>query len=273
MTLTAWSAVLAAPAAGDHIAQLYTDPGFLARAVSCFAGDGLRRGDAVVLVTTPAHRDAVARHLERDGFAVPDRQRQGQLTVLDAAETLSAILVDGMPDATRFHAVIGGVIDAANAAGHGTARGFGEMVDILRHRSLPATLRLEALWGELLVTRKLSLLCGYSLDNFDRRVHRGILQRVSALHSHLIPVEDYARLEDAVEQAFADVFGAGGDAPGLRRLFLATFDRPAAMPDAEALILAARHLAPTTADVLVDRVRHHYLREGVPDVAPFATPR
>jgi hypothetical protein len=257
-----WDAALTAPAAGDHIAQLYTDPEFLARAASRFAGDGLRRDEGVVLIATPAHREAIARRLERDGFAVDRLQRSGQLTVIDAAETLSAFLVDGTPDAARFRAVVGGVIDAANAAGYGTVRGFGEMVDVLRHASIPATLRLEALWGELLATRKLSVLCGYSLDNFDRRVHRGVLQRVSALHSHLIPVEDYARLEDAVERAFADVFGDGGDAPGLRRLCLTTFARPAAMPDAQALLLAARDLAPTTADLLVDRVRHHYCRAG-----------
>ena len=51
--------------------------------------------------------------------------------------------------------------------------------------------------------------CGYSIDNFDPNTYQGILQGVSRAHSHLVPVEDYARLERAVERAYAEVFGVG----------------------------------------------------------------
>jgi len=62
-----------------------------------------------------------------------------------------------------------------------------------------------------------------------------------------------------VKHAYAEVFGAGRDAGFLRRAFLARYPRPAAMPDAQAAILAAREFAPTAAaDALLDRVRHHY---------------
>jgi hypothetical protein len=45
----------------------------------------------------------------------------------------------------------------------------------------------------------------------------------------------------------------------LRRAFLAQYARPAAMPDAQAAILAARDFVPAAAaDSLLERVRHHY---------------
>jgi hypothetical protein len=81
---------------------------------------------------------------------------------------------------------------------------------------------------------------------------------VCRAHSHVIPVEDYARLERAVDRAYADVFGAGGDANLLRNAFLAQYERPATMPDAHAAIFAVRDLLPRTVDALLERVRYHY---------------
>ena len=253
-----WDAVLTSPAPGQHIAQLYTDRDFLARGVGRFLGEGLRRGEAAVVIATPLHWRAVARQLEVDGLSTEDFARRGQLIVRDAEETLSTFMVDGDPDRERFRGVVGDLVDDAQAAGYARLRGFGEMVDILRHRSIEATIRLEELWNELLIERGVALLCGYSLDAFDAKIYRGLLQRVSATHSHLIPVEDYPRLERAVARAYDDVFGGGSDTVELRRAFLQHYARPAAMPDAEAVILALREFVPSSADALLASVRRHY---------------
>lgn len=253
-----WQSVLATPAPSQHVAQLYTEPAFLARAVGQFAGDGLRGGDAVIIIAIPLHWQEIARRLEDQRFDLDDLQRRGQLTVLDAASCLARLLVDGMPDPERFRAVIGGAVDAAERAGYQRVRAFGEMVNLLRPTDLTATIRLEELWNEFLATHRISLLCGYSVDTFDPRVYHGLLQRICTAHSDLIPVEDYARLEQAVERAYADVFGSAGDADGLRQAFLADYTRPSAMPDAQAAILAAREFAPTTIDALLEKARHQY---------------
>ena len=141
-------------------------------------------------------------------------------------------MVGGLPNRERFQLVIGGAVEAARAAGYRKLRSFGEMVDVLRRTSLTATLQLEALWSELVLAHGMALLCGYSIDNFDPHTYQGILQGVSRAHSHLVPVEDYARLERAVERAYAEVFGVRRDAGFLRRAFLAHYPRPAVMPDA-----------------------------------------
>jgi len=253
-----WQTLLAAPARGQHIAQLYAEPGFFERAVGMFAGEGFRRGEAVIIIATPSHGRAVERRLEDQGFDLDGLKRQGQLTALDAASCLAALLVDGMPDRQRFHAVIGGAFDAAERAGYETVRAFGEMVDLLSRINLTATIRLEELWNELLAARRMSLLCGYSVDIFDLHAYHGIVQGVCEVHSDLIPVENIAGFEQAVQRAYGDVFGVAGDPDSLRRAFLAEYVRPVVMPDAEAAILAVREFLPTTTAELLERTRHYY---------------
>jgi hypothetical protein len=208
---------------------------------------------------TADHGAATVRRLAQEGFDVASLVRHRQLTVLSAAQTLSRLLENGMPDARRFDAMIGGMVAAAERAGFPTVRAFGEMVDLLRHTSMAGCLRLETLWSELVATRGIALLCGYSLDVFDPEIYEGLVQQVAAAHSHLVPARDYARLDHAVERAYADVFGSETDGRFLRRAFLGHYTRPAAMPDAHAAILAARELVPAeTAIALLDRARHHY---------------
>ncbi len=255
-----WKTVLGAPAEGQHVAQLYTQADFLVRAVTHFVVAGLRRGEAVLLVVRTTHHPAIVRHLEDAGFGLEGLSRRGQVTLLDAAQTLGALLVDGRPDRARFQAVIGGAVEASLAAGYPRLRAFGEMVDILRPVSLTAALELEKLWNELLTARRISLLCGYSVDAFDPEAYRGLLQDVSAAHSHLVPVEDYARLDQAVDSAFVEIFGAARDARFFRRTFIDHYQRPAAMPDAQAAILATRQFVPEAVVALLDRARHHYHR-------------
>jgi hypothetical protein len=254
-----WESILRAPGRGHHVAQLYTNSKFLVRAIGEYVAQGLRRGEAGLMGARPAHAYAITRYLEKEGLPVADYTRDGRLIVLDAEDTLSQFLIDGQPDRARFEWVIGRAVSVAKAAGGGRVRAFGEMVDLLRRTSFVATLRLEDLWTELLNAQGIALVCGYSIDAFDPGSYDGLLQRVTSAHSHLVPAEDYARLDRAVARAYVEIFGSEQDALVLRRAFLAHYARPAAMPDAQAAILAAREFVPSTAaDLLVERVRHHY---------------
>ena len=250
--------MLGAPEPGQHIAQLYTDRGFLARGVARFVGDGLRRGDGVVVIATPMHWRAAARELSRDAVSIDEAEAAGRLVVRDAEQILSTFMVDGLPDRTRFLDAIGGILSQVRAAGASRIRAFGEMVDLLRHRNLAATWRLEELWNEALREHGIALLCGYSLDVFDPGTYRGLLQEVGAVHSHVVPADDYARFDHAVARAYEEVFGGGADADDLRRAFLEYYDRPAAMPDAGAALLALRELVPGTVNAVLDSARRHY---------------
>src|SRR5437773_12148618 len=97
-----WLDLLTASSPGQHIAQLYTQREFLSRAVATFVGDGLRRGDAALVVSTPLHWRVSRERLQADGLNVQDFQRRGQLRVRDARETLATCMVDSAPDRDRF---------------------------------------------------------------------------------------------------------------------------------------------------------------------------
>jgi hypothetical protein len=255
---TGWEEVVRIPAPGRHIAQLCADEEFLGRAFAAFVESGLRAGEAVFVIVTPIHWQVVERHLA-PRVDVRNAQLREQLIVRDAHETLVSLLAGGGLDRDRFQSLAVPMIDAAIDAGYRRVRVCGEMVDLLRQIDLEATIRLEGFWNEQMRVRDLSLLCGYSVDPFESAVHGGLLQHVTATHSHLIPVEDYARLDRAVTRAYTDVFGGGGDAEALRLAFLKHYPRPSAsMPDAAAAILALREFIPDSADRLLERVRRHY---------------
>lgn len=238
--------------------QLYAEPEFPMRAVGEFVGEGLSRGEAVVVIATASHWQALERQLTAQRFDIDTRVSQGQLVIRDATSCLPELLVDGMPDRERFLSVSGSAIGAAERFGYARLRLFGEMVDLLRRIDLASAIRLEALWTELLAVKRISMLCAYSLDVFDPAVYGGVLQSVCGAHTHLLPVQDRARFDRAVERAYADVFSAAGEAEALRRRFLDSYARPAAMPDGEAALLAACELAPANSAALLDRARHHY---------------
>jgi hypothetical protein len=189
---TSWETLLRTPRPCDHLIQLYTDEAFLAQAVAQFVGRGLAEGAAAVVIATPAHVDAFIARLAAGGLDVPEIVRRGQLVVRDAEGCLATFMVDGMPDRAAFFRLVRGLFDGVRAAGHMSIRVLGEMVNLLWDHNLEATVRLEELWNEVLADQRVSLLCAYRIDNFDRHAHRGVLHQISRVHSHLIPLEDYS---------------------------------------------------------------------------------
>lgn len=251
-----WQMLLRAPEPSDHVIQLYTDAGFLTRAVAQFIGAGLEQHEGGVVVATPSHIDAIVRALGAR-LDVKAAQARGQLVTVDARRMLDSFMVDGRPHRRKFFAAVRGILDRVTTTGYPMMRLFGEMVDLLWDQNLPATVELEQLWNEVLTARRAALLCAYRIDNFDRRVHRGVLHQLTRCHSHLVPVEDYARLGRAVDAAYRDVFGRDSESDLLRRR-LGRRPDGAVMPPAEAALLALREVHGDAADELLERARRHY---------------
>jgi hypothetical protein len=204
----AWQPLLRSAQPCDHIVQLYTDDGFLTRAVSQFIGAGLLAGEAAVIVATPSHIRALDAQLGLQVEVAAVRARD-QLVVFDAETCLAGLLVDGRLDRDQFLGFVNETLDRAEIAGNGRVRVFGEMVNLLCGRDPQAAAELEALWSGVLTTRSVCLLCAYRLDNFDRHVHRGLLHQISRSHSHVVPVEHYERLESAVDRVPRGLRGRG----------------------------------------------------------------
>jgi len=184
-----WKDLLVEPLARDHVVQLYRDEQFLVEAVTLFTGIALGKGEAVVLVATPPHVQSIEDRLEANGFCVEDVKRWGQLTVKDAAETLSGFMVHDMPDPLLFKTIVGSVIQkAVPASRNGRVRVYGEMVNLLWRQNVASAGRLETLWNDVVQSHSISLFCAYHVDGADGEP-RHFPSDLRAAHSHLIPVE------------------------------------------------------------------------------------
>jgi hypothetical protein len=95
------------------------------------------------------------------------------------------------------------------------------------------------------------------MDNFNGEIHTHMLPRLGENHSHLIPVEDYARLEHAVANALRETVGPD-EARVLESKLLSKYQAPFNMPRAQALLLALRQVLPAVADPVLQRSRNLY---------------
>lgn len=188
--MSSWNKLLTEAASGGHVVQLYgRDDRSLARNVSRFLVEGMRQLDGLVVIATPAHTQAISRHLTEEGASLTlAAEREGRLVFLDARETLNRLLVEGKPDKSLFESVVGGVLsDVLASSGSGKVRAFGEMVSLLwadGHQE--QAVALEGLWNELLAGSRCSLYCAYAIDLFGDGVDPAGLSAIVGAHGHLL---------------------------------------------------------------------------------------
>jgi signal transduction histidine kinase/ActR/RegA family two-component response regulator len=184
----------------DHFVQFYETDTFLLDSLAAFAGTALEKGEAVIIVATEAHRNALEERLEARGLDVASAMATGLYVSLDASETLSRLMVDGCPDPALFKEVIGGIIKQV-AEGRPSVKIFGEMVALLWAEGKHAeAISLEGLWNELRETHRFSLLCGYPMNGFGGESMADPLHSVCSQHSSMVPAESYTSLNDAGER-------------------------------------------------------------------------
>jgi signal transduction histidine kinase len=190
--------LLRAPDNDSHIVQFYEDEGFLLDVVEQYVRGGLEAGEPLVVIAPESHRRGLTQRLAAAGVREDALRATGQLTLLDARETLSRFMVGRRPDWERFKDVVGGALERTRTAGFtGRIRAYGEMVDLLWQDGLPdAALELEELWNELAGRHEFSLLCAYALNRFSQEAHGTPFRDICRAHTHVVPTERYSGLED-----------------------------------------------------------------------------
>jgi PAS domain S-box-containing protein len=186
-----------------HTVQFYGDDSFLLDGLSRFIGSALGSGDGTIVIATKPHRDGLAQRLRTCGLDLTVAAQQGRYISLDAAETLAKFMVDGWPNAERFHKVVGSVVKQSRLIccrdDQSRIAAFGEMVALLwADGKSEAAIRLEQLWNELARTEDFHLHCAYPIAFFYEDKHAELIAKVCAEHSHVLPDETYTSL--ATEQ-------------------------------------------------------------------------
>jgi PAS domain S-box-containing protein len=169
-----------------HIVDFYDNDEVLCDHVEEFVQAGLVEGTPAVIIATPAHRQAFVERLSASGIDVEGARRRGQLTLLDARETLATFMVDAMPDPALFASSVGTIVERACRSGR--VRAYGEMVDLLwREGNAQAAIRLEALWNELGAHHTFDLLCAYGMESFQAAGGQVSLKEICRSHSQVTP--------------------------------------------------------------------------------------
>lgn len=186
--MATWNDLLDQAVGGEHLVQLYgEDHRLLARTVSRYLAEGVRRGDGLVVIATADHVAAIRGQLDEDDPGTSEALRTGRLLFLDARQMLDRFMVNGEPDPTRFEQVVGGVLREVRARStSGGVRAFGEMVVLLSDDGRPdSATRLERYWNGLLDDGWFSLLCAYPLDVFSSDADLDRIEAVLREHTHL----------------------------------------------------------------------------------------
>ena len=171
----------------EHEAQLYSDDTILVERLTDLVHSALRTDDAAVVVASEGHRSSLVRKLTYLGVDCASAEAGGQLTLLDAKDTLSKILVDRMPDSGRFAEIIGGVLAKAKSsrpADRSRVTVFGEMVALLwADGCQQATIRLEEFWNWLASKHRFSVRCAYPMKVSHQAENRQLMMSVCSVHS------------------------------------------------------------------------------------------
>ena len=170
--------------AGTHIAQFHNDNKTLTDRVCEFFATGAESGDALIVIATPAHRADIAECLFQRGVDLAAMAATGRYAVMDAAETLSRLLVARRPSPLLFGEVVGSAISRLQPES-GRVRAFGEMVSLLWSTGdRDAAIRLEEIWNEWIGFHPLSLMCGYE---FDGAMDARGFSAIAATHTDVRP--------------------------------------------------------------------------------------
>ena len=148
-----------------HEAGFYSDDVSLLDGFTQFVGAALKAGNSAIVVATESHRDGLLPRLQAHGLDIAAAIDQGRYISLDAAETLSTFMVNGMPDPVRFFNVADDLLLNAAKAAKGEAPRVavcGEGVALLWvHGNPEAAIRLEHLWNEIVKSYDVDVFCGY----------------------------------------------------------------------------------------------------------------
>jgi DNA-binding NarL/FixJ family response regulator len=170
-----------------HEVQFYSEDAIFQNSFTDFIAAALRAGDVAIVLATESHRSSLAQELKAQGLDIDAATREGTYVPLDAFNTLSMFMRNGMPDSALFSEVVGDVMKAAAKAGkkdRPRVVACGECAPLLwEGGNADAAIRLEQLWDQLAAIHKVDTLCGYALASFHGEKNQHVFQSICAEHS------------------------------------------------------------------------------------------
>jgi DNA-binding NarL/FixJ family response regulator len=170
-----------------HELLMFSDDTVLLDNFTRFIAAALKADNAATALVTKSHQESLRRRLKAEGVDTDGAIQQGTFILLDVADTLATLLVDGLPDPVRFLEDFSGLIkEAAKAAKaeHPRVAFCGECLGRLwAEGKTDAAIRLEHGCDELVKTQEVDILCAYPLRSFHGEEDEHIFQSICTEHS------------------------------------------------------------------------------------------
>jgi len=187
------------PHRSEHHLQLFDSSKSLAETVSAFLLGGFGRGENLLVVATPEHRELLSKRLEDAGVSVREAVAANRLVMLDATQTMDKFMRQDSPNAVAFEEVVGTLVQ--RLANGRRVWIYGEMVDVLAARgNLKGAQQLEELWNALGRRECFTLFCGYASGHFGDPKTARALGAICAAHDHVHHKADDILAEFLLEQ-------------------------------------------------------------------------
>lgn len=258
MVNTDWKHLLSNPGEDGHIVQLYQEADFYCDAISHFTAEGFVKGESIILVATDSNWQQISKRLESTGFNIGELFERGQLTLLDANQTLPKFMANGLPDGSIFKTLAGSTIEKARCGGKYTrVRWWGEMVNVLYvEGNGRASHRLEQFFDEVAHEQQIAIFCSFLMDHYDPVIYDEAFLNVCRTHSNVIPMQDYSSHRDAVNEAISEVVGPI-EGNLLLSLINWTANNAFAMPSSQTMLLWVRETMPTQFPDILKKARSY----------------
>lgn len=168
----------------QHVAQIYSSDDALLNNLTPFIADGLERGEAAIVIATPAHVADLKRGLAEMDVDWAEAVTNGLLITADAEAVLGQFMLKQWPVEELFCAIIGDLLDRAGAERR-KVRAFGEMVALLWERGdTAATVHLEYMWEDLRRRHPITLFCAYPRAGMTKHPEQSMAE-ICAAHARV----------------------------------------------------------------------------------------
>src|SRR5919199_1913217 len=175
-----------------HLVHFYATPQGLAQSLCGFFAEPLRRGESVIVVARPEHRQAIDAALREAGVDLAAEIRAGRYVSLDVDETLDSFLVDDRPNRELFDTQARSMIQGAKRR-TGNVHVYGEMIATLVDRGdIVGAMEFETMWGELLRESPFPLVCGYPREMLEGDL-AAVVDGVSSVHDAFLTTRSAGR--------------------------------------------------------------------------------
>jgi hypothetical protein len=168
-----------------HLVHFYSTPEGLAQTLCGFFAEPLKRGESVIIVARPEHRQALERALREAGVDLAAEIRASRYISLDVNETLDTFLDDDRPSREFFDTRAPAMVLEAKRR-TGSLHVYGEMSsELVARGDIVGAMELEGMWEELVRDVPFPLVCGYPREVLEGDL-AAVIDGVASAHDAFV---------------------------------------------------------------------------------------